>query len=181
MKALSSWPDPQTIHTIGFDFDGVFTDNKVYQNQSGEEWVRCDRGDGLGLNLLRAFAIVKALDIKLFIVSKEKNPVVEARAKKLRIDCWHGIDNKLTFVKQFLSECHPQKQNPMEGFIYLGNDLNDLLVIEAAGFSVVPMDAHDLVKERASAIIPKLGGDGFVRAFIEKFIGLKEFTWGGDP
>ena len=48
-------PDWQSIHTIVFDFDGVFTDNKVWVDQDGKESVRCDRGDGLAFEVLRRF------------------------------------------------------------------------------------------------------------------------------
>ena len=51
-KNTISW---RNIHTIVFDFDGVFTDNKVYTNQDGKESVCCDRGDGLGFDILRNF------------------------------------------------------------------------------------------------------------------------------
>ena len=47
-KKLPDWRD---LHTIVFDFDGVFTDNKVWVDQNGVESVRCDRGDGLGFDI----------------------------------------------------------------------------------------------------------------------------------
>ena len=34
---------------VVFDFDGVMTDNAVYLNENGQESVRCDRGDGMGI------------------------------------------------------------------------------------------------------------------------------------
>ncbi len=42
------------IKAIAFDFDGVFTDNRVYVAQSGEETVACDRSDGMGISMLRS-------------------------------------------------------------------------------------------------------------------------------
>ena len=61
------------VRLVAFDFDGVFTDNAVYVLQDGSEAVRCSRGDGLGLQKLRA------LGIDTVIVSTETNPVVSAR------------------------------------------------------------------------------------------------------
>jgi len=46
-------PGPADLHTIVFDFDGVFTDNKVWVDRDGRESVRCDRADGLALDFLR--------------------------------------------------------------------------------------------------------------------------------
>ena len=48
-------PDWRSVHTIVFDFDGVFTDNKVWTDQNGQESVCCDRGDGLAFDILRKF------------------------------------------------------------------------------------------------------------------------------
>jgi len=62
--------------------------------------------------------------------------------------------------------------------IYLGNDLNDLPIISCAGFSVVPSDAHSMVKSAASVILPQKGGHSFVRSFIENFLNIDKLTTG---
>ena len=62
----------QSVHTLIFDFDGVFTDNSVYINESGQESVVCDRRDGLGINLLRAYCHNESHDMRLLILSKEE-------------------------------------------------------------------------------------------------------------
>ena len=46
-------PEWRSIHTLVFDFDGIFTDNKVFVDQDGKESVRCDRADGLAFDILR--------------------------------------------------------------------------------------------------------------------------------
>ena len=38
----------KNIKLLVFDFDGVFTNNKVILDENGIEHVICDRGDGLG-------------------------------------------------------------------------------------------------------------------------------------
>ena len=67
------------IKLIVFDFDGVFTDNNVYTDQNGNESIISSKFDGFGLKKL------KDLGIGLFILSTEKNRVVEKRANKLEI------------------------------------------------------------------------------------------------
>jgi 3-deoxy-D-manno-octulosonate 8-phosphate phosphatase (KDO 8-P phosphatase) len=161
------------VHTIVFDFDGVFTNNKVWIDQDGRESICCDRGDGLAFDLIRAFKKTSRDPFPdIFILSKEKNSVVVERAKKLQVDCKYGIDNKLKYIKDFFSQTHPKRQKPFEGLIYIGNDLNDFLVMKSAGYSVAPMDAHPKILGIANLVIPINGGDGFVRAFIEKFLRL---------
>jgi len=168
------FPTLTAIHTVVFDFDGVFTDNKVWIDQNGKESVRCDRGDGLAFDLVRAFQCNGRLAAEFFILSKEANPVVLSRAKKLQLDCHHGIQNKLDFMTAHLGARFSGHANPFAGLVYLGNDLNDLPLIRRAGYSVVPNDAHPLVKKYANLILPQNGGEGFVRAFIEELLDIKE-------
>ena len=65
-------PNWQNVHTIAFDFDGIFTDNKVYFTQEGIEIIRCDRSDSLGLDILKKFIKKKKWDLDYFIISREK-------------------------------------------------------------------------------------------------------------
>lgn len=171
-----SVPSLASIHTLVFDFDGVFTDNKVWVDQDGGEFVRCDRGDGLAFDLLRSAMRKQPASFEYFILSKEPNSVVLARAKKLGIVCHLGIKNKLQFITQYLSDRFPQEKNPFSGLVYLGNDLNDLPVMRRAGFSVAPADAHPVIRQVAHLTLPQRGGNGFIRAFIETILGINELS-----
>jgi len=168
-------PPLDTIHTVAFDFDGVFTDNKVWVNEDGLESVRCDRGDGLAFDLVRAFQKRGTLPINFFILSKESNPVVLTRAKKMKLECFHGIGNKLEFMRDYL-QTHHSFEDPFTGLVYVGNDLNDLPLMRRSGFAVAPADAHYKVKEVAGSIFTQRGGEGFVRAFIEQLLGINDLT-----
>ena len=169
-------PDLKAVHTVVFDFDGVFTDNKVLIDQDGGEYVRCDRGDGLAFDLIRAYQRLGKLDAEFFILSKEKNPVVIARAQKLKLTCHHGINDKKTFLRDYLNDRFPDDADAKSGVIYLGNDLNDLPVMREVGFSVAPMDAHPRVLDAADLVINLCGGDGFVRNFIEQLLNIHTLT-----
>jgi YrbI family 3-deoxy-D-manno-octulosonate 8-phosphate phosphatase len=169
-------PPLSSVHTVVFDFDGVFTDNKVWVDQDGRESVRCDRGDGLAFDLVRAYQRHGKMKATMFILSKEFNPVVLARASKLKLDCQHGIGDKLTFLQGNFAQRFPGHNDPFAGLIYLGNDINDLPVMRRAGFAVAPADAHPLVQEIAHLVLPQRGGDGFVRAFIEQWLGINQLS-----
>lgn len=168
-KTLPDWKD---VHTIVFDFDGVFTDNKVWVDQNGVESVRCDRGDGLGFDLLRAFMKANNWALNYFILSKEKNPVVTVRAGKLNIDCVQAVSDKAVYLANYLDE----NKLRTEGLVYLGNDLNDLAAMRSVGFSIAPSDAQALILDQADIVLPQRGGDGFVRAFIELLIRLEKMS-----
>ena len=159
----------EEIHTIIFDFDGVFTDNKVHVDQVGNEMVCCDRRDGLGIDMLRRH-MSNHENLDVFILSTETNPVVSARAEKLKLKCTQSQGDKLTFLKSYLQKRFGCYEEYYKGVVYLGNDLNDLSVMKVVGYSVAPQDAHDQIKGVADCVYKQNGGDGFVRAFIENLI-----------
>ena len=175
---MSNKPLPKlsNIHTIVFDFDGVFTDNKVWVDQDGHESVRCDRGDGLAFDMIRAFQQQGKLNAEIFILSKEPNPVVLSRAQKLQLECRHGVSDKLRFMNEYFKSRFPEKNDSFNGLIYLGNDLNDLPIMRRAGYAVAPADAHIMVRDIAHLVMEQRGGEGFVRAFIELLLNINKLT-----
>lgn len=176
MSYLNHFPRPDDVHTIAMDFDGVFTNNMVWLDQNGVETVCCDRGDGLAVKALKKFIRIRKMEIQLLIISGESNPVVGVRAKKLGIVAHRGVLDKKSFLDDFFKDRHVSNLMPFQGLVYLGNDLNDLNVMRHARFSVAPLDAHPRIKSMAKSVLPVNGGEGFVRAFVEKFIGLSEMS-----
>ena len=77
------------IRLVVFDFDGVFSDNRVWTNDRGEESVACFRGDSAGLRRL------DEVGVAYFILTSETNDAVLARARKIRTECIRGIEDKL--------------------------------------------------------------------------------------
>lgn len=169
-------PRLEEIHTIVFDFDGVFTNNKVYLNQDGIESVVCDRGDGLAFDFLRYHNATSQNKIDSFILSKEPNKVVLARADKLKLTCYHGVISKLDFMLDYSKSNAKSSDDFFRGVICFGNDLNDLPLMSKAGFSVAPRDAHPLVLSEADYVCKKDGGNGCIREFMEKFLRIDVLT-----
>jgi 3-deoxy-D-manno-octulosonate 8-phosphate phosphatase (KDO 8-P phosphatase) len=140
-----------------FDFDGVLTDNLVHLDQDGKEWVSCNRSDGLG------FDILKKLNKPSYIVSSEKNPVVSARAKKLKIPVLQGVEDKISAIR-FLEKEYGYAS---ERILYVGNDLNDLKAMKICGYTACPSDSHPKIKELSDIVLNKTGGSGVVRELLE--------------
>lgn len=163
-------PNWKEFHTIIFDFDGIFTNNKVLVDELGKESVFCDRRDGLGIELLKKFKKNNDWDLDFFILSKETNQVVKRRAEKLDLICYQSIDTKLSFLRNYLEKRSKTKPYSFDGVIYLGNDINDFECMKSVGFSVAPSDSHALILEIATVIMKNKGGDAFVRDFIELLI-----------
>lgn len=169
-------PDPLGIHTVVFDFDGVFTNNKVWVDGDGREWVRCDRSDGLAFDLVRACRKRGMLTARLMVLSKETNSVVVARAAKLQLECHHGVDDKEKYLAGLLQARLPDEEDPFRNVVYLGNDLNDFAVMTRVGCAIAPADAHPRIREIAHHVLPERGGEGFVRGFIERWLGIDCWT-----
>ena len=162
----------ETIHTIVFDFDGVFTDNYVYVNSQGDETVRCSRADSYGVNLLNKAIKNEYQKISCFVLSTETNPVVSARCRKMGIDSYSGFSNKWEFLENWLDQNRPGIIPPEQGLVFFGNDLNDLEAMSHSGFSISPSDAHPAVKQISSFVLDSSGGQGFVREGIEFILNL---------
>ena len=163
----------RSIHTIVFDFDGVFTDNSVYVNDSGEESVRCSRSDSYGISLLNQAKVNQYPFLDFFVLSTEKNNVVSTRCLKMDIKCFSGIDDKLGFLELWLKKNRSTYSDSSQGVAYFGNDLNDLGAMLIAGTSFAPADAHLMIKGIATNNLESLGGQGFVREGVELILGIE--------
>ncbi len=138
---------------IVYDFDGVLTDNRVWVNADGVEWVSCHRGDGWWMGEIRK------LGIEQLILSTEKNPVVSARGKKLSIEVRQGVENKGQALNALLDE----KKIKPEDVLFIGNDMNDFDCFKIAGMTMAPNDSHPKILEVAKKVLPERGGNGIVR------------------
>ena len=151
---------PKTPAAVVFDFDGVFTDNRVIVFEDGREAVQCDRSDGMGLRRL------KELDIRCLVLSSEENPVVTARCRKLGLACVQGVQDKLPSLRAWLDENRLTPQNA----IYLGNDVNDLACLQTVGCGVAPADAHREAVRAAKMVLESRGGSGAVRELCDLIV-----------
>ncbi len=149
---------------LAFDFDGVFTDNKVYINEKGEEMIRCDRSDTFGLKEL------VATDVAVIILSTEVNDVVLHRAKKLGIPVTNNIPDKGKALKDEIKK----RGLTATEVVYVGNDVNDLPAFKVAGFSIAVADAHPSVQSQVDYTTKAAGGDGAVREVIELILSAKQ-------
>jgi 3-deoxy-D-manno-octulosonate 8-phosphate phosphatase (KDO 8-P phosphatase) len=145
------------------DIDGVWTDGGMFYSTNGQELKKFNTSDSAGV------LFCKLLNIKLGIVTGEKNAIVENRAKKLGISllCM-GVKNKVKLVEGICLEHNIQ----MSEVAYIGDDINDIQLLKRVGLSACPKDAPDYVKKNVDFCLSKKGGEGVFREFIE-FI-LKE-------
>ncbi|MFJ2731034.1 MULTISPECIES: acylneuraminate cytidylyltransferase [unclassified Streptomyces] len=154
-------PTAADVDAVVLDFDGTQTDDRVLIDSDGREFVSVHRGDGLGIAALRDSGL------RMLILSTEQNPVVAARARKLRLPVLHGIDRKDLALKQW---CEEQGIAP-ERVLYVGNDVNDLPCFSLVGWPVAVASAHDVVRGAARAVTTVPGGDGAIREIASWILG----------
>ena len=147
------------IRLVAFDFDGVFTDNMVYVSEDGSEAVRCFRSDGIGLQKL------EQLGIAAVIISTEANPVVSARARKLKIRCIQDCRDKRAALESIAKESGIS----LAEVAFVGNDINDLPCLECVALPIVVQDAYPDVVPTALYQTKRPGGHGAVREVCDLF------------
>jgi YrbI family 3-deoxy-D-manno-octulosonate 8-phosphate phosphatase len=140
---------PKIIFT---DFDGCLTDDRVWLNQEGEEFVAANRKDGLAVKRL------KNLGIQVVIASTETNKVVLARGNKMGVDVLQGLADKAEAIEQYLE----QKNLSWNDIWYIGNDVNDLGAIERSNLSICPADAVKKVRKSVDVVLKTKGGYGIL-------------------
>lgn len=150
---------------IAFDFDGVFTDNKVICDTNGKEYVTCSRSDSYGLTLLHREIKRFGCSTETMVVTTERNKVVYNRCKKMKIACFDGVTDKEEFIRKRLQML---RKSGIEGkVLFAGNDLNDKGAMIFADYSCAPADGHPEIKALATRVFGSNGGDGFVRDVVE--------------
>lgn len=146
------------IRLLIMDFDGTLTDNTVLSDQNGVESVVCSRYDSLGLDFIREHA-----KISVVILSKETNPVVATRARKLKLLSARGIDDKISSFHVALKEHGVEAGQTC----YVGNDVNDMTCICEAGLGIAVADSDFRIRKKADYVTRLKGGYGAVREVCE--------------
>jgi YrbI family 3-deoxy-D-manno-octulosonate 8-phosphate phosphatase len=150
----------RAIRLLVWDFDGVWTDNRVLVLEDGTEGVMCNRSDGLGIGMLARAGL------SMLVLSKETNPVVSARCRKLSVDCIQGIDDKASVLKNLAQT----RGIELRHVAYVGNDLNDLPCMQLVGLPIAVADAWPAVLPAARFVTQRLGGHGAAREVCDWFL-----------
>jgi YrbI family 3-deoxy-D-manno-octulosonate 8-phosphate phosphatase len=145
------------VDALVTDFDGVHTDDRLYLSQDGVESVRVSREDGMGVSLAHRAGV------KMLILSTEVNPVVAARAAKLKVPVMHGQSDKAQALKEWIAA---EGLDPNR-VAYVGNDVNDLGCLRMVGWPIAVANAHPDVEAIARLKLTKRGGSGAVRELCE--------------
>ena len=147
------------IKLIALDMDGTLTDGSINIGGEGELFKRFNAKDGLGITTARRHGL------RVAVSNGGKGAIVQRRAEELGIaeDVMRGISAE----KKALQTLADKYNLSLEEVAFMGDDLNDLPALLAAGLSAAPADAAEDVRWRVSYIAPHNGGQGAVRDLLE--------------
>lgn len=153
---------PDTIKMVITDFDGIVTDNCVY---IGEDFSTSRK---LNFKDIMGFSLLKKNDVKIAIISGEKNSAIDLLARKFLIEEVHQDIRIKINVLQSLVEKYALTQNE---YVYLGDDVNDMECLNYAKYKITVPHAVDKIKKLKGIQITKHnGGDGAFREVADCLI-----------
>ena len=146
------------IKLIATDIDGVWTDSKMYVTPEGEWMKAFSTYDGM------ATAMLKEKGIMIAILTGENSNVVIARAKKLQIDEVYVDEHEKLKRLNYLTKKY---DITMDEVAYIGDDVNDLEVLKAVGFSALSGNSPIQDQFTPDYVTTRHGGNGAFREFAD--------------
>ncbi|OPY84896.1 MAG: 3-deoxy-D-manno-octulosonate 8-phosphate phosphatase KdsC [Smithella sp. PtaU1.Bin162] len=144
----------KNIKLLILDVDGVMTDGRIIMDDEGREIKQFDVRDGHGIKLIQRYGI------KVVFLTGRKSEVVKYRARDLEIkEVYQKIFNK----KEIFARILRKNKLDSNAVAYIGDDIIDIPVLKAVGFSAAVFDALTVVKKSVDYVTKSSGGRGAVR------------------
>ena len=154
-----------TIKLFLTDCDGCLTDGGMYYSENGDELKKFNTRDGMGFKLLQQHGILTG------IITSESVELNKRRAKKLNLDILEsGCKDKVAAVKNLCQKYHID----LSEVCYIGDDINDVELLQLVGFGCAPADAMSPAKQAAKYVTKAKGGEGVIREVVTL---LEQAAW----
>ena len=154
------------IKLFVMDVDGTLTDGGIYYSMEGLLFKKFCVYDGMGISLLNQS------NINTMIMSSDDSEIPVKRSEKIKITySLVGIKRKKTALLEFLE----MSNISLFEVAFIGDDINDIELLEICGFSACPSNAMDIVKDKVNYICSKKGGEGAVREICDMILLAKDY------
>ncbi len=155
------------IRLLVLDVDGVMTDGGMYFTENGDQFKKFNTKDGMAI-----ISLTKN-DFQVAIISSGfVNNVVETRAKMLGIQhCYVTREKKIDVLNRILAEL----QLDYSQVAMIGDDINDLEIMETISVAACPQDAVLAVKQKCHILLNAKGGQACVREFIDNYLNQNKY------
>ncbi|MBT3359937.1 MAG: HAD hydrolase family protein [Rhodospirillales bacterium] len=149
------------IKLLSLDVDGILTDGGLYFADDGNTFRKFNVKDGLGLKRVMQAGVVVA------IISAGKQDAIQRRMESLGIShIFTNVEDKFETLVQVCDELGIDRSQ----VIHMGDDLNDLPILEAVGCPISVPDAMPDVRDAAIYVTTEKGGEGAVREVCDMLI-----------
>lgn len=148
------------LRLVGFDVDGVLTDNGLYLGVVGDhpvEFKRFHIQDGLGLRMLRSAGLA------VVFASARRSEATEQRARELKIDEVVQDNRKLPAFEALLE----RRGIGWDECAFVGDDLPDLPLLRRVALPIAVANAVAEVKAAATVVTTRAGGAAAGREVAE--------------
>ena len=146
------------IKLVATDIDGVWTDARMYVTPEGEWMKAFSTYDGMATAMLKKRGIIVA------ILTGENSDIVIARAEKLNIDEVYVDEHEKLKRLTYLTKKY---EISLDEVAYIGDDVNDLEVLKAVGFSALSGNSPIQDQFTPDYITTRHGGNGAFREFAD--------------
>ncbi len=153
------------LKLLSLDTDGVLTEGGIYFTDSGDELRKFNVKDGMGMK------IAQAAGVQLAIITASSTPSIGHRANRLGVDhVFLAVEDKA----QTLTKLCDELEISPDQVAHVGDDVNDIPVLEMVGVPMSVADAIPAVQDTACYITQKNGGDGAVREICDLIAAAKK-------
>lgn len=143
------------------DIDGVWTDGGMYYDGTNIEIKKFHTYDSAGV----LFAHYHGIPVG--ILTGENTEIVKRRAEKLKIDYLYlGVKDKVSVANEICKTLHID----LKDVAYIGDDINDMKLLQHVGWAGVPASSPDYVRALSTVKLSKKGGEGVFREFVETIL-----------
>lgn len=151
----------KNIRLFSLDVDGTLTDGGLYYMEDGSEYRRFNVRDGMGIKMCQAAGLEFA------IVTASFTPSIKHRAERLEIKhLYLKVRDKVEAIGEICAE----NGWSLDQIAHIGDDVNDLDILDAVGLPLCPADAIPQVKEKSAFICKNNGGYGAVREICDIYL-----------
>lgn len=148
------------IRLLLLDVDGCLTEGKIIYTSAGDELKNFNVKDGFAIRTWLRMGHHVAI-----ITGRESN-IVRHRAQELKIvHLFQGVEDKLAVAQKLCQELGIKA----EEVAAIGDDLNDIRLLQWVGQAYTPQDSVPYVQNYAT-VLERKGGEAVVREMIEKVV-----------
>jgi len=152
------------LKLLSLDTDGVLTDGGLYYTDDGQELRKFNVKDGMGIKR------VQAAGVKIAIITASSTPSISHRGQQLGVDyIFLDCQEKLATLVRICNELNIN----LDQVGHVGDDVNDLPVLDAVGCPMTVSDATDEAIAAALFVTKKKGGEGAVREICDLIVAAK--------